>query len=290
MVDIQCVAQTEDVIGEIPLWDEREQALYWIDIFKPALHRLDGASGKVTSWTPPEKSGSFAIREGGGFLMATRSGLAFYEPKSGSFERVVDLEPDLPDNFLNDGHCDRQGRFWVGSMDKLLENPTGRLHRYEGDGSHEVCDNNIWISNGVAFSPDGTVMYFADSHYHAIYAYDLDPASGAVSNKRLFASTEGKPGVPDGATVDSQGFLWSAQFDGGCVYRYTPDGDVDRKIELPVSRPAAVAFGGANFEILYVTTARFRLPHDALERQPLAGAVLAVDAGVTGLPEPRFKG
>ena len=290
MVDILCVAQTEDVIGEIPIWDDRAGALYWIDIFKPALHRLDGASGAVTSWTPPDKAGSFALRETGGFLMAARSGLAFYEPESGAFERLLDPEPDLPDNMLNDGRCDRRGRFWVGSMDKMQDKPNGRLHRFDPDHTCHTLERDFWVPNSLAWSPDDRVMYFADSHEHVIYAYDFDLETGTISNKRVFASTQDRRGVPDGSSVDAEGFLWNAAFDGGCLVRYAPDGSVDRIVELPVTRPAACAFGGEKLDILYVTTARFRLAEDVLAREPHAGGLLALDVGVAGLPEPRFAG
>ena len=290
MDTIRCVAQTEDVIGEVPIWDDRAQALYWIDIFKPALHRLDSATGAVTSWTPPEKAGSFAMREAGGFLMAARSGLAFYDPESGAFERLLDPEPDLPDNLLNDGRCDRRGRFWVGSMDKRLEHASGRLHRFDPDRTCRTLERDFWIPNSLAWSPDDRTMYFADSRMKAIYAYDYDIDDGAISNKRVFASTEDRHGDADGSAVDAEGYLWNALFDGGCVIRYAPDGSVDRVVELPVTRPAACAFGGAKLDTLYVTTARFRLPPEVLEREPDAGGLLALDVGVSGLPEPRFAG
>jgi len=290
MTDIACVAQTEDVIGEVPVWDERVGALYWIDIFKPALHRLDAAGGAVTSWTPPEKAGSFALREGAGVLLAARSGLAFYDPESGAFERLLDPEPGLPDNILNDGRCDRRGRFWVGSMEKMLQSPGGLLHRFDPDRSCRTAESGIWVPNSLAWSPDDRIMYFADSHRHEIYAYDFDLDGGAIGGKRVFASTADRPGVPDGSTVDAEGFLWNAQFDGGSIVRYAPDGRVDRVVELPVSRPAACAFGGENLDILYVTTGRFRLPPEILAKEPHAGGLLALDVGVRGLPEPRFAG
>jgi L-arabinonolactonase len=290
MTEIACVAHTKDVLGEVPVWSAEEGALYWIDDFKPAVHRLGSATGEVTSWRPPEKLGSMALREKGGLLLATRAGLAFYEPEGGAFEVVCDPEPDLPDNLLNDGRCDRRGRFWVGSMDKPLASPTGRLHRIDPDLSVRTFEREVWVSNGIAFSPDDRVMYFADSHRHAIYAYDLDIDAGEIRNRRVFATVPEGEGVPDGATVDAEGFLWSARFDGGRVVRYAPDGRVDREIALPVSRPTSCMFGGPGLDALYVTTATFRLPEERRAREPWAGGLLAVDAGVRGLPEPRFAG
>jgi sugar lactone lactonase YvrE len=290
MTEIACVAHTKDVLGEVPVWSAEEGALYWIDDFKPAVHRLRPATGEVTSWTPPEKLGSMALRAMGGLLLATRAGLAFYEPESGAFEVVCDPEPDLPDNLLNDGRCDRRGRFWVGSMDKPLANPTGRLHRIDSDLSVHTFEREVWVSNGIAFGPDDRVMYFADSHRRAIYAYDLDLDAGEVRNRRVFATVPEGEGVPDGATVDAEGFLWSARFDGGRVVRHAPDGRVDREVALPVSRPTSCMFGGPGLDVLYVTTATFRLPEERRMREPWAGGLLAVDVGVRGLPEPRFGG
>ncbi len=290
MTEVACVAHTEDVLGEVPIWCPIDQALYWIDVFKPAINRLVPATGQLTRWTPPEKLGSFALRERGGLLLAARSGLAFYDPVGGDFESVLDPEPDLPDNLLNDGKCDRKGRFWVGSMDRALDNPTGRLHRFDPDRSCRNFERDIWIPNSIAWSPDDRCMYFADTRRQLIYAYDFDLEAGEIADRRVFASTEDQPGDPDGSTVDREGFLWNAQWDGSRLVRYAPDGRVDRVVELPVSRPTSCAFGGAELDILYVTTATFRLGDEARAEQPFAGGLLAIDPGVRGLPEPRFAG
>jgi len=290
MIPVACVAQTDDVLGEVPIWCPVEQALYWADIFKPAINRYLPASGRVTSWTPPEKLGSFALRKAGGLLIAARSGLAFYEPQSAAFERIVDPEPDLPGNLLNDGKCDRKGRFWVGSMDKKLESPTGRLHRFDPDRTTQTFERDVWVPNSIAWSPDDRLMYFADTWRDVIYVYNFDLEAGEITDRRVFATTEEGPGKPDGSTVDAAGFLWNAEWDGGRVVRYAPDGRIDRVIELPVSRPTSCAFGGPNLDVLYVTTATFRLDREERARQPLAGGLLAVDVGVCGLPEPRFAG
>jgi sugar lactone lactonase YvrE len=280
------VANTQDVLGEVPRWHEREQALYWIDALKPAIHRLDPATDEVESWTPPEKLGSFAP-SASGLIMAGRNGFALYDPRSGAFARIADPERQAAENILNDGRCDSRGRFWAGSMTKTMQRASGRLYRVD-KGRVDALDDGIWVSNGVAWSPDGATMYFADSHLRTIFAYDYDLAAGTIGKRRVFADTSGRPGVPDGASVDAQGYLWSAQFDGGCLARYAPDGSLDRTVAVPVSRPTACAFGGPNLGTLYVTTARFRLPPDKLAAEPLAGGLLALDVGVRGLPEPVY--
>ena len=288
MVDITCVAHTQDVLGEVPRWHPTEHALYWIDAFKPAVHRLDPASGALASWTPPEKLGSFAPRAGGGLLIAGRNGLAHYDP-GGRLERIVDPENGGAVNILNDGRCDRRGRFWVGSMSKTMARASGRLYRLER-GHLDAVDDGIWVANGVCWSPDDAKMYFADSHVKTIFVYDFDLAAGTIGPRRVFAAMGERPGVPDGSSVDADGFVWNAVFDAGCVVRYAPDGQIDRTVALPVSRPTACAFGGADLATLYVTTARFRLPPDRLAAETHAGGVLALDVGAKGLPEPMYEG
>jgi L-arabinonolactonase len=289
MTDIECVAQTEDVLGEVPLWHPIEDSLYWIDLFKPAIHRFDPASQQVQSWTPPEKLGSFALRVSGGLLLAGRGGLSLYDPGSGSLDRIADPESGGTENLLNDGRCDRRGRFWVGSMNKMQERASGRLYRLEGRHLDAVADG-IWLPNSLCWSPDDRRMYFADSHLKTIFIYDFDVESGTIGARREFASMADRPGVPDGSSVDAQGFLWNTVFDGGCLVRYAPDGSIDRVLQLPVSRPTACTFGGPDLATLYVTTARFRLAPDKLAAEPYAGGVIAIDAGVKGLPEPLFAG
>src|SRR5215467_10896569 len=209
VVEIVYVAHTEDILGEVPRWHPTEQVLYWIDAFKPAIHRLDPVSAALESWTPPEKLGSFAPRVGRGLLIA-----------GGAV------------NILNDGRCDRRGRFWVGSMSKTMERASGLLYRLER-GHLDAVDHNIWVANGVCWSPDDTQMYFADSHVRTIFVYDFDLASGGIGPRRVLATMDDRPGVPDGSSVDAEGFVWNAVFDGGCLLRYSPDGRLDRTVQLP---------------------------------------------------------
>lgn len=287
---IRCVASTNDVLGEVPIWDEREQALYWIDAFRPAIHRLAARSGEVTTWTPPEKLGSFALREGGGMVLAARSGLAFFDPETGTFEKLLDPEPDEDSTLLNDGRCDRRGRFWFGSMDKMLESASAQLFRLDADHSCHAMVRGITLTNGVAFSPDGRILYFADSTEQTIFACDIEPETGALKAKRVFATTEDLPGVPDGATVDAEGYLWSAQFDAGRVLRYAPDGRVVKEIAFPIERVTSCTLGGKNLSTLFVTSAFFRLTDEQRAAQPLAGSLFAVEVDVPGVPESRYAG
>jgi L-arabinonolactonase len=278
--------QTEDVIGEVPLWDPRAQVLTWIDILKPAFHRFDPASGTVTSVTPPEKLGSYALAKDGGLLTSGRGGIGLWNPATGDFERLATPEADRPNNILNDGRADSRGRFLTASMDKMLGGPNGRLWRIDPLGKAELLQGeDIMLPNSICWSPDGRTFYLGDSHSNLIFAYDYDVDSGAISNKRLFADTKDLPGDVDGSSADAEGYLWNARFAGSCLIRFSPDGKVDQIIETPVSKPTHLAFGGKDLKTIYVTTARFRVSAEDLEKEPLAGALLTMESEVAGLSE-----
>jgi len=285
---VEVAARGADRLGECPLWDERAAMLWWVDSRWPALKRLDPATGAVMMLVLPEIVGSIALRESGGLLAATKSGLHFLDPSSGVLEAKADPEGHLPDNRFNDGRCDRAGRFWAGTMSDVNRDPVGSLYRFDARFKWEKLRNAVIIPNSLAFSPDGRTMYFADTNRHTIWAYDYDPASGAATRERVFADT-GK-GRPDGSCVDADGCLWNADYGAARLVRYTPVGNVDRSVDLPVTNPTCCCFGGADLGTLYVTTATQRLAPEALAKQPLAGSLLALRPGVKGLAESRFAG
>ena len=283
----QRIGTQTDILGESPVWDERAQCLYWVDIRRPAIRRLRPASGVIDTWPMPDLVGSIALTDEERLLVALPHYVALFDPISGSLEAFVQPPHHLPGHRFNDGRCDRQGRFWVGSMHNLTRAPEGVLYKLEGRGELEAVQGGICIPNSLAFSPDGRTMYFADSLRYTLFAYDYDPASGRMGEQRVFATTE-PPGFPDGSTVDAEGYLWNAQFDAWRIVRYAPDGRIDRVIATPVQRPTCCAFGGADLATLYVTTASQKMSPAELQAQPLAGALLALDVGVRGLVEPRF--
>lgn len=285
---VEVAARGADRLGECPLWDERENALWWVDSRWPAAKRLDPSSGAVMMVVLREVVGSIALREAGGLLAATKSGLHLLDPSSGALEARANPEAHLPDNRFNDGRCDRQGRFWAGTMSDVRRDPVGSLYRFEPDFACTRLRNAIIIPNSLAFSADSRTMYFADTNRHTIWAYDYDPATGAATRERVFADTGS--GRPDGSCVDAEGCLWNAEYGSGRLVRYTPAGKVDRAVEVPVSNPTCCAFGGEDLGTLYVTTATQRLTPEDLARQPLAGSLLALRPGVKGLPEGRFAG
>jgi sugar lactone lactonase YvrE len=280
------VGDQTDILGESPLWDGDRQELYWVDIRRPAIRRLDYATGRIETWSMPDLVGSIALAEGGRLVVALPESIAFYDPSTARLEIIASPPARLPYHRFKDGRCDRQGRFWVGTMHNVTRAPEGVLYRLAGRELIRAL-TEIRIPNSLAWSPDGRTMYFADSLLYTIFAYDFDPASGTMGGRMVFATTQA-PGFPDGSTVDADGYLWNAEFNAGCVVCYTPDGQVDRIVALPVERPISCAFGGPDLDILYITTATQNMTPAELEGQPLAGALLAMKVGVRGIPKPRF--
>lgn len=289
-MNIACAVDAKNRLGEVPVWDVREQALYWVDIEGRLLQRLDPATGKVDRWTMPERIACFALREKGGLIVAFASGIALYDLATGRVEWIAKPEEGIPTNRFNEGKCDRAGRFWAGTMDDGLARHTGALYRVDPDLSvHKVLDG-IGISNSTVWSLDDRHFYFADTLDGAIYRFDYDHASGTISNRKQIVDLKGSGIGPDGSTIDSDGYLWNAQWDGWRLARYAPDGRLDRVVDLPVQKPTSCMFGGPDLRTLYVTSAVWDLKGDALAKQPQAGGLFALDVGVGGVPEPRFAG
>jgi sugar lactone lactonase YvrE len=289
--DVTCVLDIRADLGECPTWCGREQVLYWADIYKKTLNRFDPATGENRSWNLPETLGSFGLREGGGAVLALKSGFHFFDFDTNALTSVADVdEGHLPKNRLNDGRCDRAGRFWAGTMQDPpdAKRPTGTLYRLGTDRQASAMVGGLIVSNGLAFSPDDKILYVSDSHaaVRTIWAYDFDLAEGSIRNQRVFVDTRGMPGRPDGAAVDADGCYWMAAADGWELVRFTPAGKVDMTVKLPIQKPTMPAFGGPNLDTIYVTSIR---PAGVdLSAQPLAGGLFAIDAGIKGLPEPRF--
>ena len=291
MADVKCVVDCQNTLGEGPIWSVDEQKLYWVDIEKSELQRYDPATKETEVWKTPERVGSFAFREQGGLLVAFESGLDFGDFKSGQTQRIHNFESDLATTRTNDGRCDRQGRFIVGGINEADNgDPISNVYRLDPDLNLYRIISNVNCANSTCFSPDGTIMYFADTPTGQIWAYDYHVDSGAVANRRVFADFSDQPGMPDGSIVDAEGFLWNAQWNGYRVVRYRPDGSVDRIVDMPVMNPTCVAFGGKELDVLYVTTARHLMKPEQIEAEPLSGGLFAVKIDVKGLNEPKFCG
>lgn len=289
MLRIELLSDAKASLGEGPLWDVAEQRLYWIDSLGKRIHRCDARGAGPRSWDVPENIGSMALREAGGAVCALHDGFYSFDFDSGVAEKIVDPDPGKPRIRLNDGKVDRQGRFLAGYMDVEECEPLCKLFRLDRDFTVTELDRDIVCSNGPCWSPDGGTFYFADTTVKTIYAYDYDQETGAVSNRRDFASFEGQRGFPDGATVDSEGYIWSVEVYSGRLIRFTPDGQVDRMVGLPVNSTTSICFGGADLDIAYITS--MARPIDGvLPKEKEAGGLFAVyGLGVTGLPEPRFR-
>jgi L-arabinonolactonase len=291
MSDLECVVDCQNTLGEGPAWSVDEQKLYWVDIEKSELRSYGPETKEDKVWKTPQRVGSFAFRAQGGLLVAFESGIDFWDPESGQAQRIQNFEPDNPTTRTNDGRCDRQGRFIVGGMNEADNgDPISSVYRLDSDLTMHRIISNVSCANSTCFSPDGTVMYFADTPTGQIWSYDYDADSGAVANRRVFADFSDQPGVPDGSIVDAQGYLWNAQWNGYRVVRYRPDGTIDRIVDMPVMNPTCVAFGGKDLDTLFITTARYLMTPEQIEAEPLSGGLFAIKVDVQGLNEPKFCG
>jgi L-arabinonolactonase len=300
---IERVVDCTNHLGEGPVWDVEEGRLYWVDgtgrrVGQPSIWRLDPRSGKIDNWSLDRDVGALALRQGGGAVLALDDGFYFFDFESGALELIRKVDPDQPRTRLNDGKCDRRGRFFAGGMDDKEELKICGLWRLDADLSVNKVDDGIICSNGPCWSPDDKTFYFADTFQQEFWAYDYDIERGTLSNKRVFATTRHDPGVADGSTVDGEGHLWNAQLIGGELVRYAPDGSVERRIGMPVRNITSVIFGGDRLDDIYVTSmARVKHPavHDLFKAEVKpqfgAGALYRIRGlGIRGLPEPRFAG
>ncbi|MDO8252433.1 MAG: SMP-30/gluconolactonase/LRE family protein [Rhodoferax sp.] len=290
--DAELLVDCRNATGESPVWHVAEQALYWVDIPARKLCRWQAATAQVTTWLAPEMLACIAQGAGAGTWVAgMETGvfelqtLADGQLRSQLLEKVAHASAGMR---FNDGRCDRQGRFWAGTMvmNMGLAAPSGALYRYDNQLSslQKMLDGFI-TPNGLGFSPDGRTMYLSDSHpsRQLIWAFDYDTATGTPSKRRVFVDMKALPGRPDGAAVDEDGCYWICGNDAGLIHRFTPDGKLDRSLVVPVKKPAMCAFGGAGLDTLFVTSIR---PDGVdLSDQPLAGGLFALRPGVRGLPE-----
>ncbi|MSO77968.1 MAG: SMP-30/gluconolactonase/LRE family protein [Alphaproteobacteria bacterium] len=284
----ECVLDSKPTMGECPVWSEADGRLYWTDNYGPAFNATDPETGRSQTWPMPLRIGSFALKAGGGTtLVALADGLHDLDLSTGRLAKLFDGPYDQANYAFNDGRCDRQGRFWVGTARLPTSNaPDGGAHFYrlDPDGPNRLI-GDLTIANGIAFSPDGRTLYLANCPRWEIPAFDYDTTTAAPTNRQRFASVpEGE--IPDGAAVDRDGGYWIAMFRCGRIYRFVPDGRLDRDLKAPVSLPTMVAFGGSDHRHLYLTTGRRQLDAEGLRREPQAGGIFRCDAVVRGLPEP----
>ena len=285
---VECIADVHAVLGEGPVWVAREAALYWLDIKGRKIFRL-GNDGAFAEWPTPLRMGSIAPRRNGGFIAGTEDGIAIVDPASDRFEIVANPETDLPGNRFNDGKVDRRGRFWAGTMDDSEKAESGTLYCVGPDLRWAAVDRDYKVTNGPAFSPSGDIMYHNDSARQVTYAFEIDAGGNAV-NRRTFLQFGPGDGYPDGMTVDGEGCLWIAFWDGWCLRRYSPQGDWVETIRMPVQRPTSCCFGGIDLDKLYISSASIGLDETVLEMQPNAGGLFMLTPGVRGLADVPYDG
>ena len=288
-MDIDVVLDAGAIIGESPTWCAAEGALYWIDVKRPALYRLDPRSQALRSWTVPSDLGGFALLDDlSGAVVAIRQGVFRLDFGSGGMTKLADPPFDPALHRFNEGACDATGRFWIGVMFDPLDpaaQPAQRslLHSFTLDEGLRPESDASELHNGMAWSPDGRVFFLSHSLRHEILAHDFDPADGRVGQPRRFAQLAEGSGLPDGAAVDAEGAYWCALHGAGRLRRYRADGSVDREVALPVSQPTMCAFAGEHLDELYVTSASDKLDAEQRRREPLAGALLRLRPGVQGV-------
>jgi sugar lactone lactonase YvrE len=285
---IECAVAAGDQLGETPLWCERTQRLWWIDVEQPKLQSFDPATGEHGVVAMPGTFlGSQALTRSDQRLIAVDLELRLLDMGTAASALLATIERDL-DNRLNDGRVDARGRLWIGTMDNQLHRPDGGLYRIDPDGAVTRIAGDVVVANGIAFSPDGATLYFTDTRRHMSWAFDVDPDDGTVTGRRIFADYSATGERPDGACVDVDGCLWQAFFAGGRIVRYRPDGVIDRTIAVPVTNPTCLCFGGRDLKTLYVTSATKFLTPAQRAAEPLAGSLLAIEGVGQGLPENRL--
>jgi sugar lactone lactonase YvrE len=296
MSDFKRVGDVRSTVGECPVWNVEQQAWYWVDIPAKRIWRADDATGVVRHWDTAEMPACIAFRRDGGVIAGMETGVFSLALGDGPAAVATFLAAppaaELTDGMrFNDGRCDRQGRFWSGTMfmDMGAARPDGKLYRYSVDGglSAPVVDQLI-TQNGLAWSPDGRTMYLSDSHgsRQLVWAFDYDITDGMPHNRRLFADLNPLRGRPDGAAVDSEGGYWICGNDGGCILRFTPDGVLERTLDVPMAKPSMCSFGGAKLDTLIVTSISAGQPAD----DQWAGATLLLQPGFKGVAETPFGG
>jgi sugar lactone lactonase YvrE len=284
MTDVEVAVAAQATIGESPTWSPTEQAIYWIDVKEPALHRYHPGTGAVRSWSLPSDVGAFALCRDDAAVVALRHGLYRLDLLTDCLD-LIEPPPFDPTLFrFNDGVCDHTGRFWVGVMfdplDKAAPPQRGYLHSFTFQEGLRREDDHAELHNGMAIGHGGTRFFLSHSNEGAIYVFDFDAMTGTLGSRSKFAQIPSGLGLPDGAAIDSEGCYWCAVHGAGCLHRYRPDGTLDREVLLPVSKPTMCTFAGADLDTLYVTSAAEGVD---LVNEALAGALLRFSPGVKGV-------
>jgi sugar lactone lactonase YvrE len=268
-------------VAEGPVWDDQDQSLYWVDIPPGLVHRMD-SDGSFTTWDLGQPAGAVVLRASGGLVVAVRDGFVALDPRSGEVTPLAAVEQDRPGNRMNDGACDRAGRFFAGTMAEDERPGEGAFYRLDPDLTVTRLMTGLGISNGLGWSPDEQLMYYIDSQDHQVDVFDYDPATGQIDGRRRFAAVGEGDVVPDGLTVDADGGVWVAVWGGGVVLRHDPSGQLVEALELPAARVSSCAFGGPGLDQLFITT--------AAGPGTDGGSLFIYEPGVVGQPSHPFRG
>ena len=274
------------VLGEGPVWDAATATLFLVDILGERMHRFEPASGVVHTTAVNQPLGAVVLDRSGRLLAMARDGIAVLSGDEMTI--VAGIEGDDPRNRMNDAKCDPEGRLWVGTMALDFADGAGSLYRVEPDFTSEKILGGLTVANGMAWSRDGHTMYFIDSTTYGVDAFDFDQRRGEISNRRPFVNFHVTDGLPDGMTIDADGCIWVALYGGGCVRRYSPDGEHLATIDVPVSHVTSCAFGGSDLADLYITTAAYGLTPEQRKQEPWAGGLFRCRPGAVGVPAVRF--
>ncbi|HET7929730.1 MAG TPA: SMP-30/gluconolactonase/LRE family protein [Actinomycetota bacterium] len=287
---VELVLDARAELGEGPSWDPATGRLIWVDITAEVVHRFDPATGGDERFEIGQPVGAAVPTSGGRLALAISDGFALLDPATGAVERIADVEVGLADTMMNDGKCDPAGRLWAGTKDANGSRPLGSLYRLGADRGTMRMLTGLTVSNGLGWSPDRRAMYFIDSPTQRVDVFDFDLDGGEIANRRTLVEIPNAWGLPDGMTVDEDGFLWVAFWGGSAMRRFDPMGGLASTVEFPVSQVTSCAFGGEDLSDLYVTTARDGLTESQLAAQPLAGALFTLTPGVRGQTPHPFVG
>ncbi len=288
--DAELVLDPKAELGEGPVWDARASCLWFVDILRGRVHRFDPATQALATYEVGCMVGAVAPTEAGDLVLAVHDGFARLDLATGQVRMIAEVEADRPDQRMNDGKCDAAGRFWAGTMALDERAGAGALYRLDPDGRARPMLHHVSISNGLDWSDDGRLMYFIDSPTQSVDVFDFDLATGAIANRRTWLRIGAVHGMPDGLTLDADGYVWVSLWGGGGVRRYAPDGRLDSVVRLPTMYPTSCTFGGPDLRDLYITTATIRLSDTERVDQPQAGGLFRCRPDVGGRPANRFKG
>jgi sugar lactone lactonase YvrE len=289
-LDAELLVDAQTALGEGPVWDEREGCLWWVDIMGKAVHQTDPATGEDRTIPVGQLIGAVALRASGGLVVAVSEGFAALDPQSGQMELLAPVESDDPTTRMNDGKVDPAGRFWAGTMGVDHRAGAGTLYRLDPDRRVTAMVSDVTISNGLDWSLDGRTMYYIDTRTQRVDQFAFDAASGEIADRRPFITIREGAGSPDGMTVDADGHLWVALWNGWGVERYAPDGRLDLRIDVPAAEASSCTFGGPDLDVLYITTAQEGFPAGGMPDQPHAGGVFACRPGPRGRPPFMYRG